>query len=505
MPAPSAILPETLAEAHQTIVDLHARVAWFEEQFRLLKHRQYGTSSETHTMQALLFNEAEVLASVPEEEPSSDESTPKVRSHRGRKPLPKDLPRQTIVHDLPDEQKVCACGCALHRIGEDRSEQLDIVPMKLTVIEHVRIKYACRACSEGIKTAPAPPAPIPGGLPTPNLIAHVIAEKYGRALPLYRLEDTFSQAGVPLSRTTLANWMIQSADVLRPLYLALREVLLAQPVIHADETPVQVLKEPGRAAQTTSFMWLYRSGRDGPPIALFEYKTTRAGAHPQAFLGDFTGYLQVDGYAAYERLPVTLVGCLAHARRYFDEALKAHAAGDTVGKSRAQQAIERFGALYAIERELTDANATAEERYRVRQLRAKPLLASFKSWLDALMSQLLPKSLLGKAVAYSLNQWDKLCRYLEDGRLSIDNNASERVIKKFVIGRVNWLFSATPAGAEASAILYSLVITAIENGRSPYDYLRHVLQVLPTLTTAEAVQALLPWNLQPDGQATITA
>lgn len=495
MPASAKILPENLAQAHQLIVRQQARIAWFEEQFRLLKHQKYGASSEAASPQSALFNEAEVLATpgvAPVDKPAAATSP---RAKPGRKPLPQNLPRITIVHDLPEDQKVCGCGCALHRIGEDVSEQLDIVPRQLKVIEHVRIKYGCRACNEGIKTAPAPAAPIPGGLPTANLLAHVIVEKYQRALPLYRQEEGFREDGIELSRTTLANWMIQSADRLTPLYLALQDHLLKQPVIHADETPVQVLKEPGRAAQTQSYMWLYRSGWEGTPIILFDYQTTRAREHPKVFLKDFKGYLQVDGYAAYDRLPVTLVGCMAHARRYFHEALQAQPAGAVEG-SRAQQAIDHIGALYAIERELTDAEADAQERHRVRQIRSRPLLDAFKDWLDELAPQVLPKSLLGRAVAYTRGQWDKLCRYVDDRRLSIDNNRSERAIKSFVIGRNNWMFSATPQGAAASAVLYSLVITARENGLTPYDYLRHALSTMPTLKTRADVQQLLPWNVR---------
>lgn len=496
MPASAKNLPESLAQAHQLIARQQARIAWFEEQFRLLKHQKYGASSEAASPQSALFNEAEALATpgvAPADKPAAQKSP---HAKPGRKPLPRNLPRETIVHDLPEDQKVCGCGCALHRIGEDVSEQLDIVPRQLKVIEHVRIKYGCRACNEGIRSAPAPAAPIPGGLPTANLLAHVIAEKYQRAMPLYRLEEGFREDGIELSRTTLANWMIQSADRLTPLYLALRDHLLGQPVIHADETPVQVLKEPGRAAQTQSYMWLYRSGWDGPPIILFDYQTTRAREHPKVFLGDFKGYLQVDGYAAYDRLPVTLVGCMAHARRYFHEALPAQPAGAAVEGSRAQQAIDHIGALYAIERELIDAEANAMECHRVRQLRSRPLLDVFKAWLDELAPQVLPKSLLGRAVAYTRGQWDKLCRYVDDGRLSIDNNRSERAIKSFVIGRNNGMFSATPHGAAASAVLYSLVITARENGLTPYDYLRHALSIMPTLKTRADVQQLLPWNVR---------
>lgn len=496
MPASAKNLPENLAQAHQLIVLQQARIAWFEEQFRLLKHQKYGASSEAASPQAALFNEAEALATpgaASADKPAAQKSP---RAKPGRKPLPANLPRETIVHDLPADQKVCGCGGALHRIGQDKSEQLDIVPRQLKVIEHVRIKYGCRACSEGIRTAPAPAAPIPGGLPTANLLAYVIAEKYQRALPLYRLEEGFREDGVELSRTTLAHWMIQAADRLTPLYLALQDHLLGQPVIHADETPVQVLQEPGRAAQTPSYMWLYRSGWDGPPIVLFEYRTTRAREHPKAFLKGFAGYLQVDGYAAYDRLPVTLVGCLAHARRYFHEALQAQPPG-AAPDSLAQQALARIGALYAIERELIDAKADAQARHRVRQLRSRPLLDAFKAWLDALAPQVLPKSLLGKAVAYTRGQWDKLGRYVDDGRLSIDNNRSERAIKSFVIGRNNWMFSATPQGATASAVLYSLVITARENGLTPYDYLRQALSTLPTLKTRAEVQQLLPWNVRP--------
>lgn len=276
----------------------------------------------------------------------------------------------------------------------------------------------------------------------------------------------------------------------------MKEHLIRQEILHADETTVQVLREENRAAETTSYMWLYRTGRDGPPIILYDYQKTRAGEHPKAFLAGFRGFLHVDGYAGYNQLKpeVTLVGCFAHARRKFDEALNALPPSDRNKNVAAKIGLGFCNQLYAVERDLKEASP--EERYEERLKRSKPILEAFSAWLHQMKDQVLPKSTFGQAVQYCLNQWESLTNYLKDGRLEIDNNRSERSIKPFVIGRKNWLFSNTPRGAKASAIIYSIIETAKENNLNPYNYLTYLFERLPNidLKDKDMIDQLLPWS-----------
>jgi len=276
----------------------------------------------------------------------------------------------------------------------------------------------------------------------------------------------------------------------------MREHLLKRDILHADETTLQVLREPGRAAATDSYMWLYRTGREGPSIVLFDYQETRSKKHPRRFLSDFKGYLHVDGYAGYDDLPnITLVGCWAHARRKFDEALKALPSSASLGEPvTAKEGLDFCNQLYAIERDLKDSSP--EKRYEQRIARSRPVLDAFSAWLDEQSLRVLPKSALGQAIMYCKNQWSRLEAFLLDGRLELDNNRSERTIKPFVIGRKNWLFSNTPRGAKASATIYSIIETAMENGLMPFEYLKYVFETLPNMDITEPsdLDRLLPWS-----------
>ncbi|AFV10867.1 putative IS66-like transposase [Thermacetogenium phaeum DSM 12270] len=327
-------------------------------------------------------------------------------------------------------------------------------------------------------------------------MAYIMTQKYGAGLPLYRQEQQFKSLGIDLSRQTMANWVLHGANTyLTLIYDRLHEHLLKRDILHADETTLQVLHEPGREPTTKSFLWLYRSGWDGPPIILYDYQTTRAGKHPRRFLAGFKGYLHVDGYDGYNGLSgVTLVGCWAHARRKFDEALKALPQDKRNKAVAAREGLEFCNRLFAIERELKDK--TPEERYQIRQGRSRPVLEDFLAWLKKQKAKVLPKSTFGQAVYYCLGQWDKLTAFLQDGRLEIDNNRSERSIKPFVIGRKNWLFANTPRGARASAIVYSIIETAKENGLNPFHYLTYLFEKLPNLDPQdeEALDRLLPWS-----------
>ncbi len=314
--------------------------------------------------------------------------------------------------------------------------------------------------------------------------------------PLYRQEQQFARLGLSLSRQTLANWMIYGAEKwLSHLVDRMRVHLLRQDVLYSDETTLQVLREPGKAPQSQSYIWLYRTGRTGPPLVLFDYKRTRGGENPREYLQGFQGYLHVDGYAGYHKVSARLVGCWAHARRKFDEALKALPSTEERKGTVAQQGLQYCNQLLAIERDIKEK--TTEERYTIRKERSKPILDAYLVWLRQQRTRTLPKSAVGQAIAYSLNQWEKLTAFLEDGRLEIDNNRSERSIKPFVIGRKNWLFANSPRGAKASAIIYSLLETAKENQLHPFHYLNYLFEQIPQLTDVtnqEELDRFLPWS-----------
>jgi transposase len=506
VPAPKS--PEDLLDLvsrqASRIDELETKVRWFEEQFHLARHKQYGASSErTVKAQAELFNEAELVAEAGPVEECIRQSIPSYdRKKPGRKPIPQDLPMERIEHKLPEEEQVCdSCGERLHEMSTELRHEVKLVPAQVKIVQHARYIYGCRNCEKNgievpIKTARAPRPVIEKGLASPSAAAYVMSMKFVEGVPLYRQEQHYARLGIELSRGVLSNWMLKGSEWLELIYGRLKEKLLEQQVLHADETTVQVLKEPGRAAESQSFMWLYRTGCVGPPIVLFEYQPTRAAEHPRKFLQGFKGYLQVDGYSGYHDIPdVVLAGCWAHLRRKFDEAIKGLPRNKRTSATKAAEGLEQINRLFAIERELKEY--TAEDRLKERLARSKPIVDRFRTWLDDLSAVVLPKSLLGTAVNYGRNQWVKLVRFLEDGRIELDNNRAERSIKPFVIGRKNWLFANTPRGARASAVIYSIVETAKENRLSPYAYLTYLFEKLPNLefASSEHLDPLLPWNV----------
>ena len=469
------------------------------EQFKLAFERQFAKRSEAlkpyHEAQGDLFNEAECEAAKEDEEVVTTTTTTTTKKRGKRQLLPKNLPRETLVLDLEAHDKQCpCCQHALHQIGEDRSETLEFTPAVLKVLETVRPKYACRQCEQHAQTSrihqqPVPDSIIPKSFATESLLANIILGKYQYALPLYRQETLFTQSGIKLSRTTMARWIIQVSDKFKPLYQALRAHLREQIVVQADETPLNVLKENKQC-----YMWLYCSGADSPGatltgvknIVLFDYQNSRARSCPVGFLADYAGYLQSDGYSVYDGLTkVTNVGCFAHARRKFIEAKKLQGKGKT---GKADIALAKIQKLYALESRLKASSATT--RYEERQAHAKPMLDDLYAWLTS--QKVLGSSALGKAIKYTLGQWPKLIRYVDDGHLSIDNNRAERAIKSLVIGRKNWLFANTPNGAQASALLYSIIETAKANGLILYDYMVKCMKELAK--PKPDIDSLLPWN-----------
>ncbi|MEK5382431.1 IS66 family transposase [Niallia sp. FSL W8-0635] len=482
-----------------------AKISWLQEQLRLHQSKRFGVSSEKGIpgqLELTLFNEVEQEADLASPEPTVETITYRRKKKRGQRQLMlENLPVETIDYRLSDEEQVCSCcGGNLHEMSTEVRQELKYIPAEVKVVKHVRHVYSCRHCEQEaietpIQTAPMPKPVIAGSLASPSMLAHIMSQKYVEGLPIYRQEKHLHRLGITLSRQTMANWMMYGADRwLSKLYSRMHQLLVKLDIVCADETTLQVLQEPGRSALSKSYLWLYRTGVEGSPIILYDYQETRAGENPMNFLKEFKGFLQVDGYAGYHKVEnVTLVGCWAHARRGFTDVLKALPT-NSIKPVAATEGLQFCNQLFTIERKLKELEP--EERYKQRLEQSKPILDSFLSWLKVQEQHVLPKSGLGKAITYCLNQWDKLVAFLEDGRLEIDNNRSERAIKPVVLGRKAWLFSNTPNGARASAIIYSIVETAIANGLNPYYYLRYLFEQLPNLdlTDHDNVDQLLPWS-----------
>jgi len=502
----------TISTHQQTITTQQATITSLHEQLRLFLARRFGASSERVTEAQLgLFNEAEQDAEAVMEDEVGDTESVEVPAHRRtrptRKPLSDTLPRVSVVHDLSDADKVCPHdGTVLACIGTVDSEQLDIVPATVRVLRHERRKYACPCCKQHLVTAAMTAQPIPKSQASPGLLAFVATAKYVDALPLYRQTQQFERLGLDCSRATLARWMVRCGSLVQPLINLLRDELLALDYLHMDETTVQVLKASGKSAERTSYLWAQRSGLPERPIILFDYDPSRSGEVPRRLLDGFSGYLHTDAYAGYNPVvdaqQLTRILCMAHARRYFTDALKARGINPSKlppkpgkGERVPIKALNFFKTLYTIERRLREE--PPDERYRIRQRDTQPVLEKFKLWLDRTLPKVLPTSKLGEALAYTHKHWDGLTRFCDDGRLAIDNNAVENAIRPFCVGRRNWLFSDSVAGARASANLYSLISTAKANGLEPYAYLRHVFTELPKAESLEHIEALLPYRLDP--------
>jgi transposase len=485
----AAELEEIVTQKDAEIAELEALVKYYEEQFRLAKHRQFGVSSEKSEYdfgQLSIFNEAELFADEKAAEPElvEVETHYRKRTRLTTDKLPEDLPVEVIEHELTEAERVCPDCCGvMHRMGRETRRELVIIPAQVKLREHIRHVYACRNCENtGIATpivkAEMPEPVIKGSFASPEAIAHIMTQKFVMGVPLYRQEQEFLRQDILLSRQTMSNWLIRASEVwLEPVYDDLKRELLSRDVLHADETTLQVLHEPGKTAQSKSYMWLYRTGGDAEhPIVLYEYQPDRKSSRPAEFLGNFKGYLHADGYDGYHKLPesITVVGCWAHLRRKFDEALKVLPERDREG-SLALRGKRYCDKLFEFERGF--AELSAEARLQARLERAKPVMDEFFTWAQSCGAA--PKTPVGKAAYYALSQRKYLENYLLDGRLELSNNRAERSIKPFVIGRKNWLFANTPRGAKASAVIYSLIETAKERGLSPFEYLTFLFDTLP--------------------------
>ena len=493
---------EEFLSQKEHINDLQQRVDFLMAQMQLAKHKQFGSSSEKSEYDQLsLFDEAEAYTDPQKPEPEITE----VKAHYRKKAaeskerLPEDLPTEIVEHTIEEKDRICPeCGEVLRVIGKTERETLVIIPATAKIRKDVTYTYACQhcekhGCSTPIQKAETPPPLIKGSIASPETVAHILTQKFVMGIPLYRQEQEWARAGIPISRQTMSNWLIKcTEDYLTPVYNTLKKQLVQHTVLHGDETTLQVLHEDGKKPQSKSYMWLYRTSGDAESqIVLYEYQPDRGKEHPKQFLDGFQGYLHTDGYAAYHSLPngITVVGCWAHARRKFDEVLKGMSEKARAG-SLAEKAKRYCDRLFALEKAF--AELSPEERYKQRQKDSKPLIEEFFHWLRSLNTS--TKSAFGSATSYVLGQKKYLENYLLDGRLEISNNRAERSIKPFVIGRKNFLFANTARGAQASAIMYSLVETAKENGIKPYDYIVWLLR-----SAAE-----LRLDLHPDAAKSLT-
>jgi transposase len=466
----------------------------------ILQRAIFGKKSEKSSEEnieqlKLLFDEAEAGAEPQSEldlgeEDNETEPFTKPRNKPGRKPLPANLPRKQIIHDLPEAQKICPCGCTLTLIGEDKSEQLDYIPATLQVIENIRLKYACKACEDTVKRAAVPVKPLPKANATAGLLAQIIVSKFADHLPLYRQSMIWERLGVDIGRGTLCNWVLGCGRLLQPLVEAMQKDIVAATYVCSDETTVNVLDD----AASKSYMWVHMSGDRARRAVVFDYHGDRTGECATTFLNGFSGAHQCDAYSGYNELHqktgVFHVACWAHARRKFFDITKI-----VKTQGLAHQMVALIKKLYKIEREALDKDMEPLQIKTLRMEKSVPILADIKILLDDYKDKVPPKSPLGLAINYTLNQWDGLNTYLQDGRLRIDNNDCERAIRPFAIGRKNWLFSATTNGAQASATLFSLIATCKANGINAYGYLRYVLTAIKTASTEAELHVLLPYNI----------
>ena len=476
-----------------------------KERYDLLIYKRFCRSAEellSDDKQQSLFTEESEQLSAPEEETEKQEIKSYTRKKPGRKPLDPNLRRVEKIIDLPEDEKICACGEKMTKTGEETNEKLEIIPQSIYVTKTVRPKYACRCC-EGtedeeqpvVKIAPVPPCIIPRSIASASLLSYIMIQKYQDHLPFYRQEVQFERIGIQISRQDMSNWQQQVYEKLIPLFSLMKNIIKSGPVIRMDETTVQVMGEEGRSDTQKSYMWLARGGPPLTPVVLYEYRPTRAAYNARDFLEGYRGFLQTDGYEGYdaavrELSGITHVGCFAHARRYFFEASKA-----TKKPQSAEEGIKYIRKLYEIENNLREKNLEENDFLTERKNLSCPVLADFKKWLNKRANEMLPSGLLGKAIAYTLKQWDKLVMYLETPYLTPDNNACENAIRPFVLGRKNWLFNKSPAGAESSCGIYSLIETAKQNNIEPLLYLCTLFEKAPFATMSEDWEKLLPWNI----------
>jgi transposase len=485
---------EALAAQQEKLLSRDNEIEHLKLVIAKLRRMIFGTRSEkvSREIEQLELKLEELETHEAERVTAASTANTPAKSKPTRRPLPEHLPREVHTH-LPAEDACPDCGGELRKLGEDVSEILERVPATYKVIRHVRVKMACSKC-DVIVQAPAPSRPIERGLAGPNLLAHVLVSKYAVHLPLYRQSEIFAREGIDLDRSTLADWVGAASYLLAPLIDQIRKHVLAADKMHADDTPIPVLA-PGMGKTKTARLWTYvrddrPAGQDVPPAVWFAYTPDRKGEHPRRHLSHFTGILQADGYAGFHHLyeggRIVEAACWAHVRRKFYDIQVAN------GSAIATEALHRIGALYDIEREIR--GKPAELRCQIRQARAAPLIEELHRWLNTTLTKLSRKSDTAAAIRYALSRWRALTRYLDDGRIEMDNSAAERALRTVALGRKNFLFCGSDAGGERAAAIYSLLGTAKLNGLDPELYLRRVLEQIAD-HPINRIHELLPWNL----------
>jgi transposase len=516
-------LTEELEQLKQTAGAARERVVLLEEEIRWLKAQVFGRSAEHHAPetasdQQMLFNEPEVLAALEAAEAALAQRTTPIVAHErkrtGRTVIPKEFPRQEIVHDLPEAEKVCAHdGTALERFGEEVSERYGYQKARIWVERHIRPKYACPCCREGVRIAPVPASLLPKANVGASLLAHLVANKFVDGMPIYRTCRQLERLDLDLSPSTAGTWINAAGggEAITSLVRLMNEELLAAPFVQMDETYLQVLHSE-KSPTSTHYMAVRAAAPPGKRILLFNYLPSRTTDALQGLLvgpnGPYGGRLLTDGLELYDivahRLQIQHFGCLVHCRRYFDKAAKVTELPS--GRSLAKIAmVEYLGPVFAVERKIEVLRERSErdgmpaplkEILALRQQQSAPLMAAFKSWVDELVLGVAPKSALGKALSYTVSQWSKLSGFLEDPELPAHNNVCENEIRPFAVGRRSWLFQGNGVGATASANWLSLIASAKANGLEPYAYLLHVIEELPKATSLQMLEALLPWNVK---------
>jgi transposase len=517
---PAEALKALIVAQHNELIATHEQLLWRASEIEHLKlllaklqRMQFGRKSEKLARQIeQLELRLEDLQAKPAESASQPESQSAATASSllistpakpARRPLPEHLPRQTQTH-APKESACPDCGGALSKLGEDVSEILEYVPASFFVVRHVRPKLSCTKCDHIVQAA-APTRPIERGIAGPGLLAHVLVSKYADHLPLYRQSEIYARHGVELERSTLADWVGGSSELLDPLVETLRRYVMAAGKLHADDTPVPVLA-PGLGRTKTGRLWTYvrddrPAGDTAAPAVWFAYSPDRKGEHPEQHLRQFRGALQADAYAGFNQLykedgRIQEVACWAHVRRKFYDLQQAHASPI------ASEALERIAALYAIEKEIR--GRSPDERQQVRTTRARPLLQALHEWFEVSLTKLSRKSDTTAAIRYALGLWEALTRYGDDGCLEIDNNAAERALRVVALGRKNYLFAGSDLGGERAASIYSLIGSAKLNGLDPEAYLREVLTRIAD-HPVNRIADLLPWNIAPADSTYSTA
>ena len=490
----------------ETISRKQTLIERLEAQLRWLQQRRFGKSSEKHLgqIELQLFNEAELLdlqAMLDDAPPATITVPAHTRQRSKPRALPQNLPRVDVVHDLPEADKICACGEPLTHIGDEVLEQLALIPQQYYVLRHLKRKYAC-SCKACVRTATMPNQPLPASQASPQLLAQVMVSKYHDGLPLYRQEKMAAREGLDLPRAKLARWMIEGARVFQPLWNLLQDHFFSYDIAWADETGIQVLKENGRRPEAKSYLWIRRGGPPEQPVVLVDYSPSRSGDTAYSLLDDFNGYLVCDAYGGYNKSiqnnGLVPVFCNDHARRNFADVLKSLGKGakDKAKGWVASKAIEFYRRLYILERGMKDLPPPG--KLEIRQTRAVPVWDEFLAWAREVQKRGVAHGGTREALAYLTRHAEGLRRYCEDGRLPISNILAEHVAKAIAVPRKNFLFADTPAGADASARIFSLLETAKANNHHPQRYLSVLLTELPNITSIGDVEALLPWQISPE-------